>query len=81
MLFSKQLDATNINFIPFDKLNSSLRVKAKARYKQKEQWATVTQTGENSIHIEFDEPQRAFAKGQAVVLYDDDFVIGGGTIL
>lgn len=80
-LFSKHLDACDINFIPFDKLDSSLRVKAKARYKQQEQWATVTQTGENSFHVEFDEPQRAFAKGQAVVLYNGDFVVGGGTIL
>lgn len=81
LLFSKHLDAVDINFIPFDKLEKPMRVKAKARYKQPEQWATVTQTGENSFHVEFDEPQRAFAKGQAVVLYDGDFVVGGGTII
>ena len=81
LLFSKHLDATDINFIPFDILEKPMRVKAKARYKQPEQWATVTQTGENSIHVEFDEPQRAFAKGQAVVLYDGDYVVGGGTII
>lgn len=81
LLFSKHLDAADINFIPFDKLETPIRVKAKARYKQPEQWATVTQTGENSFHVEFDEPQRAFAKGQAVVLYDGDFVVGGGTII
>lgn len=53
---------------------------AKARYRQAEQWATVTQISSDKVHIEFDEPQRAIANGQAVVLYDDDIVVGGGTI-
>lgn len=80
-LFSKQLDADNINLITYDKLDAPVRVKAKIRYKQPEQWATVTQTDEKHLHIEFDQPQRAIAKGQAVVLYDDDYVVGGGTII
>lgn len=79
-LFSKHLDARDINLIAYDKLSSPIRVKAKVRYKQSEQWATVTQTDENHFHVEFDSAQRAFAKGQAVVLYDDDVVVGGGTI-
>ena len=37
-------------------------------------------TGEKSVHIIFDEPQRAITKGQAAVLYDGDVVIGGGVI-
>ena len=45
-----------------------------------EQWATVKVTGEHSVHIIFDEPQRAITKGQAAVLYDGDVVIGGGVI-
>ena len=80
-LFSKSLDADNANFIPFDKLTSPLRVKAKVRYKQQEQFAVVEQTGENTVHVEFEEPQRAIAKGQSVVFYDGDYVIGGATIL
>lgn len=42
--------------------------------------ATVRVTGENTVHIIFDEPQRAVTKGQAVVVYDGDTVIGGGEI-
>lgn len=80
-LFSKSLDACDINLIKYEKLDGPIRVKAKVRYKQAEQWATVTQTDENHFHVEFDEPQRAFAKGQAVVLYDGDCVVGGGTIM
>ena len=33
------------------------------------------------VHLVFDEPQRAITPGQAVVLYDGDTVLGGGTIL
>ena len=51
------------------------------RYKQEEQWATVEQTGDGTVHIEFDLPQRAIARGQAVVFYDEDVVVGGGTIV
>ncbi len=79
-LFSRELTARDINFIPFDTLEKELRVKAKVRYKHEEQWATVTQIDENRFSLIFDEPQRAVAKGQAVVLYDGDYVVGGGTI-
>ncbi|MBQ8028491.1 MAG: tRNA 2-thiouridine(34) synthase MnmA [Clostridia bacterium] len=80
-LFSKELDAENVNFIPFDRLEEPMRVMAKVRYKQAAQWATITQTGENKVHVEFDLPQRAIAKGQAVVFYSGDYVVGGGTII
>jgi tRNA-specific 2-thiouridylase len=53
----------------------------KTRYRQVEQWATAERTGEDRMRVEFDEPQRAIAAGQAVVLYDEDRVVGGGTIL
>ncbi|MDP4132593.1 MAG: tRNA 2-thiouridine(34) synthase MnmA [Bacillota bacterium] len=79
-LFSKELDANDFNWIAVDGLNDAIHVKAKIRYRQEEQPATVFPTGENSVHIEFDAPQRAIAKGQAVVLYDGDVVVGGGTI-
>ena len=79
-LFTRELTAKDINFIPFDRIDGELRVKAKVRYKHEEQWATVIQTDENHFRLTFDEPQRAIAKGQAVVLYDGDYVVGGGTI-
>ena len=80
-LFSRELDAGDINLIAFDRIDRPIRAKAKVRYRQKEQWATVTQTDADRLHLEFDEPQRAIAKGQAVVLYDGEYVLGGGTIL
>ena len=80
-LFSKELFAEGINLITCDRLEEPVRVKAKIRYAHKEQWATVTQVGDDRLHVVFDEPQRAIAKGQSVVLYDEDTVVGGGTII
>lgn len=80
LLFSKELYANDINLITCDKITKPIRVKAKVRYKQQEQWAIAEQVDDNRLHIEFEQPQRAIAKGQAVVLYDDDIVVGGGTI-
>ena len=58
-----------------------MRVKAKIRYRHKETFATVTQIDDDTIKVVFDQPQRAITKGQAVVLYDGDIVVGGGTII
>lgn len=79
-LFSRRLRANDINLIPFQRLDGPLRCKARVRYSQTEQPATVTQTGEDELEVIFDEPQRAITAGQAVVLYDGDVVLGGGTI-
>ena len=57
-----------------------MRLKARTRYNSKEQDAVVEQTGDDEIIVKFDKPQRAISRGQAVVLYDGDVVIGGGTI-
>lgn len=80
-LFSKELYASDINLISCDRIDKPMRVKARVRYNQPEQPATVEQTDNNTLHITFDEPQRAISKGQAVVLYDGEYVIGGGTII
>lgn len=79
-LFSKSLSAKNINLISVSSIDEPMRIKAKIRYRQAEQWAVARQTDEDTLAIEFDEPQRAITRGQAVVLYDGDVVVGGGTI-
>ena len=79
-LYSQALTAKDINLISVPTIDKPLRLKAKVRYRQPEQWATVTQTDADTLKIQFDEPQRAVTKGQAVVLYDGDTVVGGATI-
>lgn len=80
-LYQKTLIANRINLIAADRLDTPLRVTARVRYRQAAQPATVLQTGEDTLRVEFDEPQRAITRGQAVVLYDGDVVVGGGVIV
>ena len=80
-LFSTGLLAENANWIAIPALHEPLRVTAKTRYQQKEALATVYPEGENGFRLVFDEPQRALTAGQAVVLYQEDVVVGGGTIV
>ncbi len=80
-LFSRELLANDINLISVERIEEPLRVCARVRYNQPEQPATVYQLDGDTIRVVFDEPQRAVAKGQAVVLYQGDVVVGGGTII
>ncbi len=79
-LFSRKLVAERVNLISCDSLDTPVRVLAKVRYRQKEQPALAWQE-DGKLHVLFDEPQRAITKGQAVVLYDGDIIVGGGTIM
>ena len=79
-LLSSSLVARDVNLIALGRLEGPLRVTAKIRYNQTEQGATITPEGDGSVRVDFDEPQRAVAEGQAVVFYLRDTVIGGGTI-
>ena len=79
-LYSKTLTADNINLIVCESIERPVRLSAKIRYGQKERSATVVQTGTDELTVTFDEPQRAVCAGQALVLYDGDTVVGGGTI-
>lgn len=79
-LFSTTLWADDWNWGPFPALTEPIRVLAKVRYRHKAQPATVYPEENGIARVEFDAPQRAITTGQAVVLYDGDIVVGGGTI-
>ena len=79
-LFSRELTAHGINLIACDRLDAPIRVLAKVRYKALPAWATAEQTDSDTLVLHFDEPQRAISKGQSVVLYDGNTVVGGGII-
>lgn len=79
-LYRRRILAEDMNWISIPTLEQPIRVKAKTRYRQTEQWATVSPADAGRVCLEFDRPQRAMTIGQAVVLYDGDVVVGGGTI-
>ena len=80
-LFRTSLLAKDWNWIPFPTLSAPLRVKAKARSRMVEQPATAIPDENGFVKVVFDEAQRAITPGQAIVLYNDDLVIGSGTIV
>lgn len=79
-LFTNALRAENMTFFPFPALRSPMTVTVKVRHSQHEQSATVYPDENGTVRVIFDEKQRAVTPGQAVVLYQGDLVIGGGTI-
>jgi tRNA-specific 2-thiouridylase len=81
-VFSSTLRASQINWMAIDGLHGEKRrVLAKIRYSHKGAKCTITEVENGVVECKFDEPQRAITPGQAVVFYEDDYVVGGGTIL
>ena len=79
-LFEKEVSVYNFNWVSIEKPNKEFRASAKIRYNMKEQPCTIYPLSDGKIKIIFDEPQRAITKGQSAVIYDNDYVIGGGII-
>lgn len=79
-VYGDELVAMELNWIAIQELSRPVDLKAKIRYLHKEAEAMVIPLDEDKVHVKFKEPQMAITPGQAVVFYDDDTVIGGGTI-
>jgi tRNA-uridine 2-sulfurtransferase len=79
-VFSNSLIASDLNFISIEKPVDGMRVNAKIRYSAKESPAIINLLDDNKVKVTFEVPQRAITPGQAVVFYDADAVVGGGTI-
>lgn len=79
-VFKKELWANQLNFIPFDTVEGPYACEAKIRYSAKPAPCTITVSGD-TVHVVFDTPQRAVTPGQAVVFYNGQQLIGGGTII
>lgn len=78
---SKYVRADRVNFMGVEDVKNPMRVWAKIRYNHKGAWCMVEKTKKDEILCTFEEPQRAITPGQAVVLYDGEYVLGGGTII
>ena len=79
-LYTSELVAEDVNIISQEDIFEPVKITAKTRYSQTEQPATLSKLENGDYKVVFDNPQRAVTKGQAVVFYDGDIVVGGGTI-
>ncbi|RDU24279.1 tRNA 2-thiouridine(34) synthase MnmA [Anaerosacchariphilus polymeriproducens] len=80
-VFAKELYANKLNFMAMEDLKEEMKVTAKIRYSHKGAVCTIKKVEDDKVHCVFEESQRAITPGQAVVFYQDDYVIGGGTII
>lgn len=80
-VYSDTLYAGNLNFMSIEDLEGEMEVTAKIRYSHKGAKCRIRKVEKDKIECVFHEPQRAITPGQAVVFYDGDYVVGGGTIL
>lgn len=79
-LFQNEITVEDFHFMYCENLAEKIRSSVKIRFNHTGAPATVEQTDKNTVRIVFDTPQRAPAKGQSAVLYDNDIVLGGGII-
>lgn len=81
-VFSSRLTCSKLNWMAVEGLSGrEKKVTAKIRYSHKGAPCVIREIGEDLAECVFDDPQRAATPGQAVVFYDGDYVVGGGTIL
>lgn len=79
-VFTDRLYADHLNFMSLPDIKGEIVLNAKIRYSHAGSPCRVIRTGEDEICCEFLEPVRAVTPGQAVVLYDGEYVAGGGII-
>ncbi len=79
-LYRDELTAGGLNWIAIAELEQPMSIKARIRYRHEESAALVTPLGKDRVQVKFRQPQKAITPGQTVVFYDDDIVVGAGTI-
>ena len=81
MEFSSELTAEDVNFISGETPKEEINVTARIRYQAPPREAVLTPLTGGRVRLAFKEPVRAVTPGQAVVFYDGDIVLGGGTVI
>ena len=79
-VFPRTLYADRLNYMAEPAFAAGRAAVAKIRYNHRGTPCRIYPEGQDGVRVEFDEPVRAVTPGQAVVFYDGDYVLGGGTI-
>ncbi len=80
-IFTTKVCCDRVNFMSIEDLTEPMRVLAKIRYNHKGDYCEIRKCEDGSVVCEFEKPVRAATPGQAVVFYEGEYVLGGGTIL
>ena len=80
-VFGGSLVCGHINYMGMEDLKEPREALAKIRYGHTGEKCVMERIGEDRIKCVFQKPVRAITPGQAVVFYEDGYVLGGGTIL
>jgi len=80
LMLGQQLTAKQVNWIAGHSPSFPLSCRAKIRYRQADQDCVVTLSENDTLHVTFDDPQKAITPGQSVVFYQDDVCLGGAII-
>jgi len=78
--FNESLVAVELNWVSIPSLDKEIKVTAKVRSAQTPVEVTLRPQGEDAVFVEFENMQKALTKGQSVVFYDGDVLLGGGII-
>ncbi len=79
--FTDTVICDRVNFMAIPDLTEPVRALAKIRYNHKGEYCTLEKQADGKVICSFERPVRAATPGQAVVFYDGEHVLGGGTIL
>ncbi|WP_226036995.1 tRNA 2-thiouridine(34) synthase MnmA [Aquibacillus saliphilus] len=80
LLYSDGLIASQLNWISGESPTEKIECTAKFRYRQNDSKVTVVPMGDGKVQVDFAEAERAITPGQAVVFYQNEVCLGGGTI-
>ena len=80
-VFGDTLYCNHINYMGMADLIRPREVVAKIRYAHGGERCVIERVAEDAIKCTFVKPVRAITPGQAVVFYEDGYVLGGGSIM
>jgi tRNA-specific 2-thiouridylase len=80
-LLATGLEADHVNWVSIDTGHTGQTVQVKIRYNNIPVEATIDRVEQDRLELSFLEPKISVTRGQSVVLYQDEKVLGGGIII